>query len=241
MAKPARSVPDSATNREPERPEEGREALEAVIEEYGGDVADAAEYTDELESVIETAILVIASADDEEVDYVTESMVTLVKAGDAVSNEGTVALAESFGENSDEFADLLDDVIRMQQEGHLSQFVTLAETLAEPLDEDDAERLATTVGENADEVANMLDSVLELQKSGQLDDLLALAETFSGLDADENTAEGLNTMLGAVGDAQQESEPVGLFGAMRKLSGSDARAGLGYLIAVLKNLGRRIS
>ncbi|GGL37230.1 hypothetical protein GCM10009037_20970 [Halarchaeum grantii] len=239
MAKPARSVPDSATNREPERPEEGRDALEAVIEEYGGDYADAAEYTDELENVIETAILVISSADDEEVDYVTESMVTLVQAGDAISNEGTVALAESFGENSDEFADLIDDVVRMQEEGHLSKFIRIAETLAEPLDEDDADRLATTVGENADELADVLDSLMELQKAGQLEDLLDLASTLSVLEADETTANALNDLLGAVGEAEEESEPMGFLGALGALRSQEARAGIGYVVEILKGLGRR--
>ncbi|GAD51652.1 hypothetical protein MBEHAL_0412 [Halarchaeum acidiphilum MH1-52-1] len=190
MAQPVRDVPEGATNIEPERPQEGEEALRSVLEEYGGDYADAAEYTDELENVLETAILVIASADDEEVDYVTESVVTLVEAGDAISNEGTVTLAESFGENSGEFADLLDDVI-------------------------------------------------ELKKSGQLDALLDLAATFSALEADETTANALNDVLGAVGDAEEESESMGLFGAMRAMSGSDARAGLGYVVEILKGLGRR--
>ncbi|GAA0306133.1 DUF1641 domain-containing protein [Halarchaeum salinum] len=239
MAQPVREVPEGATNTEPERPQEGREALEAVLEEYGGDYADAAEYTDELESVLETAILVISSADDEEVDYVTESMVTLVQAGDAISNEGTVALAESFGENSGQFADLLDDVVRLQQQGHLTMFLELAGTLAEPLDEDDAERLANTVGENAEELADVLDDLMELKQAGQLDALLDLASTFSALEADETTADALNDVLGAVGEAEEESEPMGLFGAMRAMGSSDARAGLGYVVEILKGLGRR--
>ncbi|GGN09031.1 DUF1641 domain-containing protein [Halarchaeum nitratireducens] len=239
MAQPVREVPESATNTEPERPQEGRDALESVLEEYGGDYADAAEYTDELENVLETAILVISSADDAEVDYVTDSMVTLVKAGDAISTEGTVALAESFGDNSEGFAEVVDDVVRLQQEGHLTMFLELAGTLAEPLDEDDAERLANTVGENAEELADVLDDLMALKQTGQLDALLELAATFSTLDADETTANALNDVLGAVGEAEEESEPMGLFGALGALRSSEARAGLGYVVEILKGLGRR--
>lgn len=240
MAKPARSVPDSATNTEPERPREGREAIEAVIEEYGGDYADVADHTEELESVIETTVLVMASADDDDVEYITESVVTLVQAADGLSSEGTVALAEGLGENAEGFADLLEDVVRLQEEGHLSMFIDLAETLAEPLDDDDAERLANTVGENADAIADLLDRVMAMEERGELDDLLDLASTLSALDVDEDTARGLNGVLSAVGEAEEESEPVGLLGLFGALSGKDARSGLGYVVEILKGIGSRV-
>jgi len=207
MAKPARAVPDEATNREPERPEEGREAIDAVIDEYGGDYADAIEHTEELENLVETAVLVVASADDDEVEQVTQTVVTLVKAADGISSEGTVELAERLGENADEFVDLLDTVMEMQETGQLD---------------------------------DLLDTVMEMQESGQLEDLLELAGTLSALEIDEDAVDGINSLLAATSDATHDSEPVGMFGALRALSTRDAKAGLGYLVAILKGLGRRL-
>jgi len=240
MAKPATSVPESATNAEPELPEGATERLRAVLEEFGDEYADAAEYTDELEDVIRTTLTVVASADDDDVEYVTESVSSLVMIADGLSTEGTVALAGEVGENADEFAPLLDDVIRLQREGHLSKFVQVAEALAEPLDQADAERLADTVGDNADEIADVLDRVMEMQQAGQLEALLDLAGTLSAVDVDESTVRGLNSLLAAVGEAEERSRPVGILGLFGALSGRDARAGLGYVVEVLKGLGSRI-
>lgn len=190
MAEPTTGVPDDALNVEAERPKEGEEALRAVLETYGGDYAAAAEYTDELENLIETAIIVIASADEDDVDNVTQSLVTLVEAGDALSTEGTVALAEN-------------------------------------------------VGENSEELGGALESVLELQRDGKLDDLVETAGALAALDIDEGTVESLNRLLGAVEEAEN-AEPVGPIGFLRSLSGRDVRAGMGYLLAVLRGVGRRL-
>ncbi|MFH5799104.1 DUF1641 domain-containing protein [Haladaptatus sp. CMAA 1911] len=130
MAKPTTGVPDDALNIEPERPQEGEEALRAVLEAYGGDYADAAEYTEELENVIETAILVIASADERDVDNVTQSLVTLVEAADGLSTEGTVALAEGVGENGEDLAEALESVLELQRDGRLDDLIEMAGTLS---------------------------------------------------------------------------------------------------------------
>lgn len=191
MAKPTTGVPDDALNVEPERPQEGEEALRAVLETYGGDYADAAEYTDELENVIETAILVVASADDQDVDEVTQSLVTLVEAADALSTEGTVALAEG-------------------------------------------------VGENSEDIAETLESVLELQRDGRLDDLIEMAEMLSALEINETTVDGLNRLFRAIDEAEREAKPVGVFGFLRSLSGDNVRAGMGYLLAIVRAQGRRL-
>lgn len=131
MAERATTAPDSARNVEPERPQEGEEALRAALETYGGDFADAVEYTDELENILETAILVIASAEDEEVDHVTDSVVTLVQAADAISTEGTVSLAEGVGENSDDLAAALESVLELQQAGQLDDLLDMAGLLSQ--------------------------------------------------------------------------------------------------------------
>lgn len=240
MAEPTTQVPDGARNVDPERPEEGRDALEAVIEAYGGDYADALEHTDELAAVFETAVLVVASADDDDVADVTRTLVTLIRAAEGVSGEGTVALAEGVGENADDLADLLDDVARLQAAGHLSKFAQVAAALAGPLDQDDADRLAETVAENADDVADALDAVMALQRAGQLEPLLETAAALSTVDVDESSARGLNTVLAAVGEAEERAEPVGLVGVVRRLAARDVRAGLGYLLGVVEGIGRRV-
>ena len=189
MAEPTTDVPEAALNVDPERPQEGEAALRAVLETYGGDYADAAEYTEELENVLETAILVVASADDDEVDDVTESVVALVRAADALSTEGTVALAEG-------------------------------------------------VGEHGDDLADALDSVLELQAEGNLDGLVELAAVVSALEIDDADVESLNRLIAAAGEAESTAEPVGPLQLLRSLGRADVRAGLGYLLAVVRALGR---
>lgn len=215
------------------------EALRTILEEYGDDYA-AAKYTDGLKNILETAVLVLASADDEEVGYVTDTMVTLVEAADAVSTDSTVALAEGVGENADALAELLEAVGRLQHQGHVDMFVRITETLSASLDEEEAEELAVVLGDNGSEAAAAIDSMMELQREGHLDNLVELAKTLSALDIDEPTVAGLNRMLNAVGEAEQEPKPVGLLGAVRSFGRRDVRTSLGYLMNVLKALGRRL-
>ena len=193
MAEPQDSYPESATlgAHKAATNGEGREAIEEALASNGEGLAAVIEQTDELENALETAILVAATADDEEVEYVTDSTANLVAAVDGLSTAETAALAE-------------------------------------------------TVGEDADELGEALETVLELQRAGHLDDLADLARTLSTLEIDEDTARGLNAVLAAVGEAERDSEPVGLLGAVGGLRSADGRAGLGYVVAVLKAVGRRL-
>ncbi|RRJ29570.1 DUF1641 domain-containing protein [Halocatena pleomorpha] len=240
MADPTTTVPETAMNRRSDRPQEGTEALRAVLEEYGSDYAAAAEYTDELEDILETAVLVLASADDEEVEYVTDSVVTLIEAADAVSTDGTVALADGVSENASELTELLETVGRLQRQGHVDTFVAITETLSTSLTEEEAEELAVVLGENGSEVTAAIDSMMELQREGHLDDLVELSKTLSALEIDESTVTGLNRVLNAVGEAEHDPEPIGLYGSVRSLTRRDVRTSLGYLMNVLKAQGRRL-
>ena len=94
--------------------------------------------------------------------------------------------------------------------------------------------------DNGTELVAALDTVLELQREGHLDDLVETAKTLSALEIDEDAARGMNEFFGAIGEAQRDSEPVGLFGTVAALFDRDARSGLGYLISLLKAQGRRI-
>jgi len=100
--------------------------------------------------------------------------------------------------------------------------------------------LSTMLSENGPELVETLGAVLELQQEGQLAALLETATTLSALKIDEAAVAGMNDVLGAVGDARRSSEPTGLRGTLRGLTSRDIRASLGYLLTVLRALGRRL-
>jgi uncharacterized protein YjgD (DUF1641 family) len=237
MAKPTDTYPETATlgGRE-ESNEAGEAELREALAAHGGSLAAAVERTDELDNALATAILVAASADDEEVDRVTNSAANLVTAADGLTTDGAAALADTVGENADDLLGSLDTVLELQRDGKLDDLATLAGALSA----EEVAALSTMVEEDGEDLVAALDAALELQRTGALADLVALGQTFSALDVDEDTARGLNGVLGAVGEAQRESEPVGLLGAVGALRTRDARAGLGYLVAILKAQGRRL-
>jgi len=133
----------------------------------------------------------IASAEDEDVEYLADALSSLVRAADGAATEETVALAEY-------------------------------------------------VGDNGADATEALDKLLELDGQGTLDDLLELAETLSELDLDSDSVDTLNGLLGALEEAEDEAEPTGVFGAVTAVRGRDAKAGLGYLVALLRSTGRRL-
>ena len=192
MAEPTDAYPDAATNAgRPRDTGDGEAALRDALDAHGEDLAAAIERSDEVADLLETAILVAATADEDELERLTDSTANLVQAADGLSTEGAVELAEDVGENGEDLAEALAVVLSLQREGHL-------------------------------------------------EDLVDLAKTLSALDLDPETVAGLNTVLGAVGEAERESEPVGVLGLLRGLRSRDARAGMGYLLALLKAQGRRL-
>lgn len=192
MAEPTDAYPESATKGGRERAAgEGEAALRAALDAHGEELAAVIERSDEAGDLLETAILMIATADEDEAEYVADSAANLVRAADGLSTEGAVALAAD-------------------------------------------------VGDGGEDLAEALALVLELQREGHLEDLVDLAKTLSEIEVDADTVEGLNTVLGAVGEAERESEPVGLLGLVGGLRSRDARTGLGYLLALLRAQGRRL-
>ncbi|WP_121823514.1 DUF1641 domain-containing protein [Halostella salina] len=241
MANPSNSYPETATKggREDKGSAEGEAALRAALAEHGEELAGVVETTDELDDLLTTAILVIASADDEEVQHITDSTANLVRAADGLSTDEAADLAEDLGEDADDLSLTLDTVLELQRAGHLDDLVRLATAFSESLSPEEVEELATTLEENGNDLVGALDVVLKLQREDQLDDLVNLAQAFSALDVDDDTVTGLNNVLAAVGEAERESEPVGIFGFLKQLRTKDARAGLGYLVSLLKAQGRR--
>ncbi|MFD1632787.1 DUF1641 domain-containing protein (plasmid) [Haloplanus ruber] len=243
MAKPTDTYPETATHGATKRETngEGDAALQESLSAHGETLAEALETTDELQDALTTAILIAASADEEELDHITSSAANLVEAADGLSTDGAAALATDLGNNAEELSPALDSVLDLQREGHLDDLVAIATAFTKSLSPEEVEELSTMLEKNGGELVGALDTVLELQREDHLDGLVSLATTFSTLDVGEDTAQGVNTFLASVGDAQREAEPVGLFGMLRALGGRDARAGLGYLLALLKSQGRRIS
>lgn len=241
MAEPTDAYPEEATN--PGRPPEngdGEAALRAAIDAHGDDLAAVLDQNEHAADLLETAILIVASANEDDVEYITESTANLVNALEGLSTEPVAELAADVGENGDDLAAALETVLAMQREGHLDDFVTIATAFSSSLSPEEVERLAGMLDDDASEVVEALDVVLELQREGHLEDLVALATTLSTLEIDDETVRGLNTVLGAIGEAERESEPVGIVGMLRGLRSTDARAGLGYLLALLKAQGRRV-
>lgn len=240
MARPTDTYPETATHGSSKHRTngEGDAALEEALSEHGEALAVAVESTDELQDALATAILIAASADEDELDHVTDSAANLVAAADGLTTDGAAALATDLGDNAEELSASLDTVVALQREGHLDDLAAVATAFAESLSAAEVEELSSMLEEDGTEVVEALDMVLELQRGGQLKDLLDLAETLSTLDVDEDAAAGLNALVGAVGEAERDSEPVGFVGFLRGLRSRDARAGLGYLLELLKALGR---
>lgn len=169
----------------------GEVALAAAIDEHGEDLAGALEHTEEVQELIDTVILTVAAADDEEVEHLTQSVANLLQATDELSTSETVALA-------------------------------------------------SVIGQHGSETASALETVLALEQNGHLEDLVELGDVLAGLDIDETTVHGLNRVLRALEAAEENATPMGILGSLRATRTVEVRAGLGYLMAALRNLGRSV-
>jgi len=240
MAKPQQSYPSSATHgeRADATDHEGRAALEQALSEHGDELAALVRSSDELDDALTTAILVAASADEDEIQHVTDSASNLVEAADGLSTDGAASLATELGESAEDLSDSLETVVELQREGHIDDFATVATALTDSLSPEEIEELVTMLEESGGDIVDALDVVLDLQRNGDLEALVDTAQTLSALDLDPDAVEGMNSLVGAVGQAQRESEPRGLLGTVSALQSADLRAGLGYLVSVVQALGR---
>lgn len=129
----------------------GEAALREALAEHGEEIGAALEHADEAKEALDTVVLTVASADEDEVEYVTEAIVNLVDAVDGLSTAESAALAETVGENGEDLASALETVIRLERDGSLDDLAALAGTLsALEVDEDGvrgATRLLGAIGE----------------------------------------------------------------------------------------------
>jgi uncharacterized protein YjgD (DUF1641 family) len=239
MAKPQESYPTTATHGGREDTDTaGRNALEDALSEHGGELAALVQQSDELADVLTTAILIAASADEDDVQHVTDTTANLVEAAEGLSTDGMATLATELGENADDLSDSLETVVELQRTGQLDDLARVATALTDSLSPAEIDDLATLLDESGGDLVDMLDVVLELQRAGDLEPLVETAQTLSQLDLDPDAVEGMNGLVDALGQAQWQSEPRGLVGTISALQSSDFRAGLGYVVSLLKALGR---
>lgn len=243
MAKPSESYPESATHGARNgagSDGEGEAALRAALDDHGDELAGVVERTDELEELLTTAILVAASADEDDLAHITDSTANAVAAADGLTTEAAAELAAQVGDNGDELSSTLETLLELERDGHTDDLVRIATAFAGSLSAGEVEELATMLEDNGSDIVEAVDVLLDLTREDHLEDLVATAKTLSALQLEPAAVEGANTVLAAVGDAQRDSEPVSLFGMVRGLRSADARAGLGYLLAILKSQGRRL-
>jgi uncharacterized protein YjgD (DUF1641 family) len=154
----------------------------------------------------------------------------------------------------------LDDEMVMTLAGTATNLGAAADGAATP----ELASLGTAVGENATDLAAAVETITELQRSGTLDDLAAAADTISllsgALDDDmvmhlaatgsrlgevvdtaaaPETARGIEHLLAAVGEAEAATpQRVGTIGLLRALRDPEVQAGLGYVLALARAMGR---
>jgi len=139
------------------------------------------------------------------------------------------------------------------------------EAVGEPEAESASRSLADVSDEYDEDLAAAAESLVRLQRAGTLDDLVSAADTISLASAalddgmvqrlaatgttvgeladtatEEDVADGLDDVLVAVGEAKGQGPPdrVGFVGLARALRDPAVQTGLGYLLSVLRALGR---
>jgi uncharacterized protein YjgD (DUF1641 family) len=194
------------------------EQLEAAIAENPEAVAAFVERLDAVNDLLDVLALGTEALDDETVADLSGTGATLAASADGLATEEAVRLAAAVGDHGDDLTAALETLVDLQRTGTLDELVALADTAS----------LATSALDD--------EMVVSLARTGA-----SLGEVADAA-SDDDTARGLRTVLGAVGDATHEAEidPVGPLGLLRSLWSADVRVGLGYAVAVLRGLGRRL-
>ena len=191
------------------------DALEAAIAENPEAVADFVRRLDAVNELLDVVALGGSAMTDEMVVELTGTAETLAASADGVATDKTVRLAETVGEHGDELTDALETVLELQRDGTL----------------DDLAELGNVAG-----LANAaLTDEMVVSLAGTGSSLGELADT-----SDDDTREGLKTLLDSVGAAEQaDPSSVGAIGLANGLRDPEIKQGLGYLFAVAKALGQQ--
>ncbi|NIC00691.1 DUF1641 domain-containing protein [Halobacterium sp. R2-5] len=188
--------------------------LEAAIEQNPEAVAEFVEHLDAVNELLDVLSLGESALDDEMVRELSATGSTLAESADGLATDETVALAETVGENGDDLREALDTVLALQRSGTLDELAELAEVGS----------LATAA----------LDDEMVTSLAGTGAALGEIAQTAS----DDDTRDGIETLLEGVGEAEREPpEQVGAVGLLRGLRDPDVQYGLGYLLALAGAVG----
>jgi uncharacterized protein YjgD (DUF1641 family) len=192
------------------------DSLEAAIAENPDAVAAFVRHLDAVNELLDVVALGTSALEDDMVAELAGTAATLAEAGDGLATDETVRLATLVGENGDELADALETLVTLQRAGTLDELVGLADALT----------LLTAALED--------DMVAELARTGS-----RLGEVADEA-ADPEAVRGLTRLVRAVGDAETvEHDRVGAVGLLRATRDPEVQAGLGYLLALARAVGRQ--
>ncbi len=189
--------------------------LEAAIEENPEAVAEFVQRLDAVNELLDVLSLGESALSDEMVRELSSTGATLAESADGLATEETVGLAGAVGDNGAELEAALESLVELQRTGALDELVELAGVVSlgsAALDDEMVRSLAGTGG-----------SVGELAQTA----------------ADDDTRDGLETLLEGVGEAEgEEPERVGALGLVRATRDPEVQYGLGYLLSLAAALGR---
>jgi uncharacterized protein YjgD (DUF1641 family) len=189
--------------------------LEAAIAENPEAVAAFVERLDAVNELLDVLSLGESALDDEMVRELSATGSTLAESADGLATDETVALAAAVGENGDELRAALDTLVTLQRSGTLDELAEIAEVGSLATAALDDEMVASLAGTGA-----------------------ALGEVAQTA-ADDETRDGVETLLKGVGEAEREPpERVGAVGLLRGVRDPEVQYGLGYLLAVAGAIGR---
>jgi uncharacterized protein YjgD (DUF1641 family) len=189
--------------------------LEAAIAEDPEAVATFVRRLDAVNELVDVLALGESALTDEMARDLAGTTSRLAESADAVATEDTVRLAETVGENGDDLRAALESVLVLQRTGALDELVELAGVAS----------LATAA----------LDDEMARSLAGTGASLGELAESA----AEDETRDGIETMLASLGTAEGEQpDPVGPIGLLRASRDAEVQHGLGYLLAVARAIGR---
>ena len=188
--------------------------LETVVAENPEAVAAFVERLDAVNELLDVLSLGEGALSDEMVRELADTSSTLAESADGLATEETASLAATVGRNGAELEDALESVLTLQRTGALDELVEVAGVLSlatSALDDEMVRSLAATGG-SLGEVADTA--------------------------ADDDTRDGLETVLAGLGDAEREPpERVGAVGLLKATRDPDVQRGLGYLVAVARAIG----
>jgi len=192
------------------------DALEEAIAENPEAVAELVKRLDAVNELLDVLALGESALSDEMVRELSSTAGTLAESADGLATEETVALAAAVGDNGEELTEALDTLVTLQRSGTLDELAEIAEvgSLATAALSDEMVRSLASTGSGLGEVADTA--------------------------ADEDTREGIETLLDGLGDAEAEApERVGAIGLARGIRDPEVQYGLGYLLALAGAIGRK--